>query len=319
MAGDVRPNALDKIEITTLQDNGIDLTAMDNSEIITRAGSVKDGEIKKSVLAEHGFSVYLTTTHGDRARTMVFDFGFSSFGAAYNAEILGLDMGRVEALALSHGHSDHTGGFEKIVATTGRKDIEFVVHPAVFRAPRYLKFGEDRRIYFPQFERDTCQKAGVKLVETRDPYPMLDGDVLFLGEIKRQTEFERGFPLAHYEDDGIEKQDPIEDDTSIVLHLKDRGLVIISGCAHSGIVNTIRHAREVTGIDAVYAVIGGFHLSGPLFEPIIEITAAALEESAPSYVVPSHCTGRKAIAYMETIMPAQFIMNMSGTKLAFVS
>ena len=317
MAGDFRLKALDKIEVITLQDNYIDLTAMDNNEIITRAGAVEDGEIRKSVLAEHGFSAILKTTRGDRVRTMLFDFGFSSEGAACNAKVLGLDMGQVEALALSHGHSDHTGGFEKLVEMIGRKDLEFVVHPSVFRTPRYLKYGDDVRIYFPRFDRDACLRTGVKLVETREPYPLLDGDVLFLGEIKRQTDFEQGFPLAHYQDGGIEMQDPIEDDTSVVLHLKDRGLVIISGCAHSGIVNTVYHAREVTGIDAVHAIVGGFHLSGPLFEPIIEITAAALEEIAPSYIVPAHCTGRKAINYMENLMPYQFIMNMSGTKLTF--
>lgn len=317
MAGSMRPNELDKIEITTLQDNYIDLTAMDNNEIITRAGMAKDGEIRKSLLAEHGFSLILTTTRGEQVRTMLFDFGFSSEGAAYNAKVLGLDMGRVEALALSHGHSDHTGGFEKLLQMIGKKDLDLVVHPSVFRASRYLKYGHGVRIYLPRFDRGACLITGVTLVETREPYPVLGGDVLFLGEIKRQTDFEQGFPLAHYQDGGIERQDPIEDDTSVVLNLKDRGLVIISGCAHSGIVNTVYHAREITGIDAVHAVMGGFHLSGPLFESFIEITASALKEINPAYIVPTHCTGRKAIAYMENLMPDQFIMNMSGTKLTF--
>lgn len=319
MTGNGKLNALDKVEITTLQDNYIEMTAMDNNEIITRAGTVKDGEIKKSVFAEHGFSVILKTTRGNDVRTMLFDFGFSEEGAAYNAKVLGIDMKRIEALALSHGHRDHTGGFDKIMEMIGGRDLEFVVHPAVFRTSRYLKYGNDVRIYFPRFEKEAVQRSGVKIVETREPYPMLDGDVLFLGEIKRQTDFEKGFPLAYYMDGGDEKPDPIEDDTSLVLNLKDRGLVIVSGCAHSGIVNTVYHAREVTGIDAVYAVMGGFHLSGPLFEPIMEITAAALEEIAPAYIVPAHCTGRKAVNYIENLMPYQFIMNMSGTTLTFAS
>jgi 7,8-dihydropterin-6-yl-methyl-4-(beta-D-ribofuranosyl)aminobenzene 5'-phosphate synthase len=319
MAGDTRLHAVDKIEIVTLQDNYIDLTATDNNEIITRAGAVRDGEIKKSVLAEHGFSVLLTTTRGDRVRTMLFDFGFSDIGAAYNARALNLDLGRIEALALSHGHSDHTGGFQKVMEAVGKNDVEFAVHPAAFRTPRYLKFGKDRRVSFPPFGRELCRAAGARLVETREPYPLLDGHVLFLGEIVRRTDFEQGFPLAYYDDGGIERKDPIEDDTSIAVHLKDKGLVIISGCAHSGIVNTVYHAQEVTGVQTVHAIVGGFHLSGPLFEPIIEITASALAETSPSYVVPCHCTGRKAIAFMEALMPYQFIMNMSGTRLTFSS
>jgi len=319
MASDTRPHAVDKIEIVTLQDNYIDMTAADNNEVITRAGSVKEGEIKKSVLAEHGFSVLLATTRAERVSTMLFDFGFSDIGAAYNAQALNLELGRVEALALSHGHSDHTGGFQKLMEAIGKKDIELVVHPVAFRSRRYLKFSEERRVFFPPFERDRCRAAGAKLVETREPYLMLGGDVLFLGEITRQTDFEHGFPLAYFDDAGSERKDPIEDDTAIAIHLKDKGLVIISGCAHAGIVNTVYHARQLTGVKVVHAIIGGFHLSGPLFEPIMEITAAALAELSPTYLVPCHCTGRKAIAYMEALMPDQFIMNMSGTKLTFSS
>ena len=231
--------------------------------------------------------------------------------------MLGLDMHAVEALALSHGHSDHTGGFKALVEMIGRDELPFVVHPGVFDTPRYLKYGEDFKIYFPQFARDTL--GGVRLVETRAPYALLDGAVAFLGEVPRQTDFEQGFPIAHLERDGREEWDPIADDTALVMHLKGKGLVVLSGCAHSGIVNTVRHAREVTGVEKVHAIMGGFHLSGPLFEPIIERTTAELKAFGPDYIIPTHCTGRKAIMHIEKEMPANFILNMSGTQLTFAA
>jgi 7,8-dihydropterin-6-yl-methyl-4-(beta-D-ribofuranosyl)aminobenzene 5'-phosphate synthase len=145
----------------------------------------------------------------------------------------------------------------------------------------------------------------------------MDDTVLFLGEIPRQTDFEKGFPIAHYQKDGKEFWDAIEDDTSIVMNLQDKGLVILSGCAHAGIVNTVRYAMDVTGIDKIHAVMGGFHLAGPLFEPIIDRTTEEIKKLHPDYVIPTHCTGRKAIMALEKAMPEQFILNMSGTKLTF--
>ena len=313
----IRINEVDKVEILTLQDNYIDLTATDNNQVITRAMPLKDGQFKKSVLSEHGFSSIVRTTTGDRTRTMLFDFGFSDIGAAFNAEVLEVDMTQIEALALSHGHTDHTGGLVKLVQMIGKQGIEFVVHPSVFKSPRYLKYSEDRKVFFPAFSRKALEKAGINIVETKKPYPMLHGDVLFLGEIERRTDFEKGFPIARILEDGIEKPDAIEDDTSIAMSVKGKGLIILSGCAHAGIVNTVIHAKNITGTDKVYAVMGGFHLSGPLFEPIIQRTTEELRKVNPAYIIPTHCTGRKAITNIEKEMPGQFILNMSGTKLTF--
>jgi 7,8-dihydropterin-6-yl-methyl-4-(beta-D-ribofuranosyl)aminobenzene 5'-phosphate synthase len=310
-------NAVDKIEILTLQDNYIEITAMDGNAMISRATPLKDGEISASILAEHGFSALVKTTMADKTKTMLFDFGFSENGAAQNAATLGADMTEVEAVALSHGHSDHTGGMEKLTALIGKRDIPFIVHPAAFKSPRYLKFGEDFKINFPKLTREIVKQAGLSVVESAKPYPLLNNTVLFLGEIPKQTDFEKGFPIAHCQKDGKEVWDAIEDDTSIVMNLKDKGLVILSGCAHSGIVNTVRYAMSVTGIDEIHVVMGGFHLSGPFFEPIIDRTTEEIKKIHPAFIIPTHCTGRKAIMAMEKQMPEQFILNMAGTKLTF--
>ncbi len=309
--------AVERIEILTLQDNYIDITARDDNDVVTRAAAVKDGEIKNSILAEHGFCVLVRITRDGETRSLLFDFGYSPGGAAFNARAMEIDLRPVEALVLSHGHSDHTGGLEELVAMIDRKDLPLFAHPSVFRPKRYVRYGEGTTFFFPDFTRERVALAGVRTMETKAPQAILGGNALFLGQIERTTDFEKGFPIARYLDNGRETFDDIEDDTAIAIHLKDKGLVILSGCAHSGIVNTIEHAIKVTGIQHIHAVMGGFHLSGPLFEPIIERTTDELKRLDPDYLIPAHCTGRKAIMHMEKKMPEKFILNMSGTKLTF--
>lgn len=309
---------VDKVEIITLQDNYIEMTARDNSAVVSRAAAIRDGEIRNSVLAEHGFSAVVRTTVGSSTRTMLFDFGFSPIGAAYNAKILGVPMEEVEVMVLSHGHSDHTGGIAELTRMIGRPGIGLVLHPAAFIRARYLKFSEVLKPRFPKLTRESLEAEGIEVIETTDPCPLLGGQVLFLGEVERTTDFEKGFPIAYRENrNGEEEWDPIEDDTGIAMNVKGKGLVVLSGCSHSGIVNTVAHARKVTGIEKVHAVMGGFHLGGPLFEPVIEPTTKGLRAFDPDYVIPCHCTGRKAIMHMEQAMPDRFIFNMSGTRLTF--
>jgi len=316
MARALKP--VEKVEILTLQDNYIEMTAADNSAVITRAAPLKEGEIRASIIAEHGFSAVVKAYVGDKAHTLLFDFGFSEEGAAQNARTLGVDMGEVEAACLSHGHGDHTGGMRALGKMMGRKETPLVLHPAVFKSPRYLKMGPNLRINFPVLPREMVREASFSPIEATEPFFMCEDTMLFLGEIPRRTDFERGFPIAYWQDKGEEKWDAIEDDSSVVLNLKDRGLIIISGCAHAGIINTALYARETTGVENIHAILGGFHLSGPLFEAIIDRTTAELTKLNPDYIVPMHCTGRKAIMAIERAMPDKFLLNMAGTKISFV-
>ena len=312
-------NEVDKVEILTLQDNYIDVAAMDGSDIVQRAMPVKDMEIKSSILAEHGFCAHVTVTTGNRSRSILFDFGFSEYGAALNADTLEVDLSTIEAMVLSHGHMDHFGGLLSLAEKAGRKGIELVLHPSAFRQSRYLKVSDERNIKLPSLNKEKITGANVAVIESVDPKPLLDGSLIFLGEIPKKTDFEKGFPRMYYEENGNSKWDPIEEDTAIVAHVREKGLVILSGCAHAGIVNTVRYAREVTGINRIYVVMGGFHLSGSDFEPIIEPTTEALKSMDPEFIVPAHCTGRKATMHIEKEMPDKFLLNMSGTKMVFAA
>lgn len=312
-------NEIDKMEVLTLQDNYIDLLSQDNSEMLQRAMPLKDMEVKNSILAEHGFSSMVTITKGDKVRSMLFDFGFSSHGAAFNADALSLDLSSIEAAVLSHGHLDHVGGLAELIKKTGRKEIELVLHPEAFRNPRYLKITEDFLINFPSFTPEKVAEAGLKLRMTKEPYPLFDGDILFLGEIPRNTDFEKGMPSAYYLKDGEEKWDDIADDSAIVANVRGKGLVVLSGCGHSGIINTVNYSKEVCGIDKIFAVMGGFHLSGSEMASVVDPTVQGLKKIAPTYVIPTHCTGRNAIMKIEKELPEKFIFNMAGTKIIFAA
>ena len=145
---------------------------------------------------------------------------------------------------------------------------------------------------------------------------LVDGMILISGEIARTTNFEKGFPIHFAQRHDSWEPDPlIMDDQCAIINVRDQGLVIITGCGHSGIINTIRNAQAITGIQKIYAVIGGFHLTGALFEPIIPQTIAALEEIKPRYVMPGHCTGWSATHQIARAMPAAFIPNSVGTQL----
>lgn len=173
--------AVNNIEILTLQDNYIDLAAGDGNEMVQRAVPLKDGEIRNSILAEHGFSALIRVDSEEKTNTILFDFGYSAGGALQNADALNADLASVEAMALSHGHMDHFGGLEPLVERIGKDHIELVLHPNVFKQPRYLKITEDFKINFPKFSREDVEAAGVSITETKTPYLMAGGTILFEG------------------------------------------------------------------------------------------------------------------------------------------
>lgn len=312
---------VDAVEIVSLQDNYIDVLTMDSSEVVQRPALLSKtgeytGELLNSPLAEHGYSALITVTFGDSKKSMLFDFGCSEKGAAFNAELLAVDLTQVDELALSHGHFDHFGGMNELIRLTGKSDLELVAHPAIFKK-RFVKTPSGLALAFPKLTREAVEGMGVHIRETTSPYMMLNNHALFLGEIPRRTSFEKGMPNAFYLQDGQQHKDVIEDDSSMVFVLRDKGLVVLSGCAHAGIINTVRHAQNVTGVSDVYAIMGGFHLSGPFYEQFIDQTVEALQEFSPKYIVPAHCTGRKATQAIESAMTDAFICNMSGTTVKF--
>jgi 7,8-dihydropterin-6-yl-methyl-4-(beta-D-ribofuranosyl)aminobenzene 5'-phosphate synthase len=170
---------------------------------------------------------------------------------------------------------------------------------------------------FPVLDEDELASNNADIKKIKEPYAIADS-LLATGEIERVTDFEKGFPIQYAEINNELKPDPlIMDDQALIVNVDGKGIVIITGCGHAGIINTINYAKKVTGIDNVYAVLGGFHLSGKLFEKIIEPTIHELLKIKPAYVVPCHCTGYKSIHKIANVMPDAFIQNSVGTKFVF--
>jgi 7,8-dihydropterin-6-yl-methyl-4-(beta-D-ribofuranosyl)aminobenzene 5'-phosphate synthase len=308
---------VDKVEIITLEDNCIDITSGGNTEVVKRARPAGSSAMEGSILAEHGFSALIRTEEKETKHSLIMDFGLSEDVVARNAKTLGINLNEVEEAVLSHGHRDHFGGILQVGKSINKKNLRLTAHPSAFKPHRFISLRPGLKIPMPSADETLFAVAGFSVTKSEKPKTLLMNHVLFLGEIPRETVFEKGMPSAVFERDGKELPDPLEDDTALVMHLEDRGLVIVSGCAHSGIINSTRYAQNLTGISKVHAVMGGFHLAGPVFEPIIGETVDALKEINPDYIIPTHCTGRKAVQAIENRMPGAFILNMSGTTLSF--
>ena len=156
--------------------------------------------------------------------------------------------------------------------------------------------------------------------KNNDRFDKKNKRVLITGEIPRITNFEKGFPLQYKEgkDQNHLIADPfVNDDQALVMLLKNKGLVILTGCSHAGIINTINYAIKASGIKKVYAIIGGFHLSGEEYEDSIPLTITELLRIDPVYIIPCHCTGWKASNEIIRAMPRKYIQTSVGSTFCF--
>jgi 7,8-dihydropterin-6-yl-methyl-4-(beta-D-ribofuranosyl)aminobenzene 5'-phosphate synthase len=316
---------IDSVTITTLVDNTLDMLAPDHGPAKRPVpgapggprlgtGFLEGGEALDALLAEHGFSALVTITVEGRQRRILFDAGLTPDGLTENMRRLDLSLKDIEAVVLSHGHFDHTTGIDGIVRALGRPNLPVIIHPEFWSRRRIVIPGRDP-LELPTTSKSALMGAGFEIIEDTQPSFLFENSVLVTGEVDRTTDFEKGFPVHQAFRDGDWQPDPlILDDQALVLDVRDKGLVVLTGCGHSGIVNIVRRAKKLTGVDRVYAVIGGFHLSGPLFEPIIPATCNALAGLAPQYLVPAHCTGWRAIHALAARLPDAFIPNSVGTR-----
>jgi 7,8-dihydropterin-6-yl-methyl-4-(beta-D-ribofuranosyl)aminobenzene 5'-phosphate synthase len=313
------------VAITTLVDNAADMLLPDQGPAKrpglggraaprVPAAFLEGGEALDAPIAEHGFSALATVQKDGRERRILFDAGLTPNGLVENMRRLSLSPEGIEAIVLSHGHFDHTTGLDGLARALGRPNLPIVVHPQFWSRRRIVIPGREP-FEMPSTSKAALVAAGFEIVEEERPSLLLDGSLLITGEVDRTTEFERGFPIHQAFRDGQWQPDPlILDDQSLVVNVRDRGLVVLTGCGHAGVVNIVRYARKLTGVDRVYAVMGGFHLNGPLFEPIIPDTCNALAELAPEVIVPAHCTGWRAVHALAARFPEAFIQNSIGTR-----
>lgn len=305
---------VDEVRVTTITDNSLDVL-MASTEVAKRFPLSRDLFEHDLPVAEHGYSVLIRARRGDSWATVLFDTGVSRKGLLWNLDALGIDATSIQAIVLSHGHPDHAMGFLGLVDRLGPRSIPLVIHPDAY-LERKAVFPNGEELFLPPPRRSDFRRENLELIESVNPSMLVDGMVLVSGEVARTTDFERGMAVHYAKRDGVWGPDPlIPDDQCAILNVRGKGLVVITGCGHSGIVNVTRNAQRLTGIDTIHAIMGGFHLTGRSFETIIPATVAALKAINPRYLIPGHCTGWSAVHQIARAMPDAFVQNSVGTTL----
>jgi 7,8-dihydropterin-6-yl-methyl-4-(beta-D-ribofuranosyl)aminobenzene 5'-phosphate synthase len=246
-------------------------------------------------LGEHGFAALVEWDGG----SLLFDTGHGET-LLHNAERMNRDLCQINRVVLSHGHYDHSGGLLPLLRASGGKEI--LAHPAIF-LPRYRvkDTGESIPIGIPHPEELLRELGG--MFNLCESFREIADGVFLTGEVPRKNGFELG-DTGLFRDPAGNIPDEAKDDQSLVI-ISDKGLVLLLGCCHAGLINTIDHARERTGIDKVYAMIGGTHL-GFCDQSRLDETVRALRKYRIEKICPGHCTGFAASARLMKEFPRQF-------------
>jgi 7,8-dihydropterin-6-yl-methyl-4-(beta-D-ribofuranosyl)aminobenzene 5'-phosphate synthase len=255
-------------------------------------------------------------TRGRETAAIGFDFGLTAGSMTHNFRELGLDAGKIDALALSHGHSDHFGGLLGFLSAYRRQmqpDLRFYGHPNHYVA-RWME-REGDRVSLGRLDRGDVARWGVDVVDVPEPLTMPEG-MLLSGEMRTPEPYEAIPPSLRMEEAGALIQDTFIGEQTLIAHVRDRGLVVVTSCSHRGIVGICRHAARVSGVAKIHAVIGGFHLSG-LDTERIDRVVEALHAFEVDYLVPQHCTGAEAFVRLAQRMGPQLVVSSTGSTFTF--
>jgi 7,8-dihydropterin-6-yl-methyl-4-(beta-D-ribofuranosyl)aminobenzene 5'-phosphate synthase len=313
---------VDSVVVTTLMDNVTDVFMPDQGPARRAAvgagpwcpsAVMEGGQAPDALLAEHGFSVLVTVAMAGHEHRFLFDTGTSPDGVTHNMRHLNIDPSSIEAIVCSHGHFDHTTGLDGLVRALGRVNMPVLIHPHFWRRRRIALPGREP-MEIPTTSRRALTEAGFDIIEERQPSFLFGRSVLITGEVARTTGYEPGFPPQQAWLDDRWQPDPLVlDDQALIVNVSGRGLVVITGCGHAGVVNIARYAQRLCGGVPLYALLGGFHLNGPIFEPLIPRVLDELAAMNPGVLVPAHCTGWRAQHAMSARFPAAFIPNSVGS------
>ena len=261
--------------------------------------------VKSGFMAEWGLSILVEI---DKYKVL-FDTGASSV-VPHNAQKLGIDLSSIDKIILSHGHIDHTGGLANILQFTGKKDV--VLHPAAWESKYTKRPDEDEAaIIGINFTKEALKFKGAEFIYSREPVEIAKG-VVTTGEVEMITDYEIIEPNLLVKRENSLQPDTLADDLSLIID-SPKGLIVISGCAHRGIINHLLHAQKLFKGKNIYAVVGGTHLSRAS-EMRIDKTISALKNLDIKKIGVSHCTGFNATCALAQAFGDRFFVNSSGTQ-----
>jgi len=264
-----------------------------------------------SFLAQHGIAILLEVRRNDVRKRILMDTGQSALPILHNMKLLDIDPASIDAVVLSHCHYDHSQGLVDILKAIGRNDVPVIAHPGIFRS-NYVFKPFIRNIGITRENgREAIEDVGGLLVLVDEPFEIMPG-VIVTGEVPRKRDFEKQGIGTWNLDEGKFTPDEIVDDLSLAVKVKGKGLSIISGCSHAGIVNIIDWSKDLAEESRVDLVIGGFHLIEASTERI-EKTAQALKNLDVGRVVTGHCTGLAALSEFSRVLGDRFEQLHVGT------
>ncbi|CAI7572964.1 unnamed protein product [Penicillium palitans] len=302
--------------------------AMGSKHTLTDRGEAcKELRLEDVCCAAHGLSILVTATKGDKKHTILFDSGPEEEAWERNVKRLRPNLSSVEVIHLSHWHRDHSGGLLRAIrmikdakgAGSHAEDLVADLHPD---RPAYRGIALPEHIISleadPTFE--DIRSAGAVVDKRSEPHTVLDDFFLVSGEIPRVTPYETGLKNAvRYDPDENDwfSDEVILDERSLICNLKGKGLVVFTGCSHAGVVNTTKHAVELTGGSVpVHAVVGGFHLATSDADQI-QNTVADLKRLDPAVLMPGHCSGWRAKFAIEKHIPGSLVPCTVGSRITF--
>lgn len=284
---------VDKVEITVLMDDY--------------------SGYESKFIGQHGLSLLIDVLSEGKVERMLFDVGQSAEMLLHNMDLAGVSLESINEIFLSHCHYDHTKGLNGIVKKA-KKNIPIIAHSSIFREnysvdPEFINVGitwENRK--------ENLIESGAELILEDSPYKFVDG-VISTGEVERSNCFEEINQGLYYIDSGKMTADPMKDDNSIIINIRNKGLLIVTGCSHSGIINIIEHSIKVTGVNNVYGIVGGLHLI-EASKDIIDKTISELDKFNIKLFGLGHCTGLDALYLIKEKFGEKFIMLNSGKQIS---
>jgi 7,8-dihydropterin-6-yl-methyl-4-(beta-D-ribofuranosyl)aminobenzene 5'-phosphate synthase len=327
---------VDRLVMTNVVDNVYDVFAKAgrlDTVTVQRTGLGRSG----TLLAEHGLAYHLESLRGGERREILLDFSLTDKNLSNNYAVLGIDASKADALVLSHGHLDHYGALPDLA-----RSLQGRFRPGL----TVFAGGEDtfchRVVVTPTatvdqgaLDRLALEARGLNVALAKQP-TVVSGHAFTTGQIPRVTDFERPPAAArleagpmgsacsatHFGDIKVEAKlgdfvpDLFQGEHATAYHVKDRGLVVITSCGHAGVINSVRQAQKVSGVQKVHAIVGGFHLA-PAPDEVVAKTVEAFKAIDPDYVIPMHCTGWNTIMVVHQAMPKKLVMPSTGTRVTF--